>query len=729
MAKRIERVQRNRDQYPPVRPQNPEKLTEDEMNAVLLEVLQISPPCSRLATKIFRYPALYGTLVDTMNHPAIADYASKNIDFSHISRFGHYSRVLNTVAEFRAEVQKFLKRPEHMVPDTRSGLPTKDDIANTLRRYRNFEKVAGLVIEDAASYAGAWMSWMPRAVDLSPDNAYLDAVKEGMTVGEILLSVARELPYQSINLGHSFDSVQYTDLIEVLYSIVRREAAEVFPTIQVVEEIDQEKLSKVILDMTAAFEYHLPAEVRRSLPSLLRNAYSDGLPLYRVLFGLVRQFTEALVHDEHLGHQVTWKLFESLNQFELEGKTYHSDLTNQMFTFLLGAGQIQLEFSGRGDYQELILNLETLAKKDGPRKENYQQLLDFMIRCSTHFPHKVLTSANDLNEELFDLEQVKTYTYDFADRLRAIFKAGQYEVLELTLNEHVTPIAETSLRGEKYDTVMIIKLVDADHFVIDMMTTTVQDRAVPHELGYRLDMRRFRCQLFVSNGRISTFIPVAYRDQVNPAIEEALINHAKLVVGLVDISEVEAQTLLDQIDENSDQSSQSSPRKLGTREERKAAYQAAQQVDVDHIRPVRREKNTISDSLETVTTESEQFALYVPHELILSSALSEEIAKAGKKGSRAKVLQDTAKFFSRYNSQSESKPGKGIPMTAVTGPNGERIWRFYVNYDVRCIAVEVGGGKALVVMTEDHDGAYKDYDKISNVVAQALERYQEESDE
>lgn len=727
MAKRFERLRRTRDQYPPIKPENPEKLTEEEMDAVLLEVLQISKPCARLAAKIFRFPDIYATIVDDIHQPGIARYVEENIDFSHIVRFGHYSKVLATVAEFRREVRKFLQNPEQLrsaALDVRN--PTKDDIATYVRRLRNFESVADLVIKDSASYVGAWLSWKPRLEDISSDNAYLADVEAGSSVGEILLSVARELPHASLAKGHSFDSVQYTDVMEILYSVIRQEAAESFPTIYATEEIDQEKLSKVLFDLIAAFEYHLPTEVRSVLTSPLRSAYSDGVPMYRVLFGLMRQFTDALVHDKHIGHQVTWKLVDVLNSFRLAAKSYDSELSEHMFNFLLGAGQIQLEFSGMGDYQEFIVLLEKLATKESPYQQRYQNLLDFMIRSSTHFPHKVMVTGAHLSEELFDIKRITHYSFDFAERVRDIFKAGQYEVMELTLNERVTPISETSLRGEKYDTIMLIRRFADDRYVIDMMTTTVQDRPVVHELGYRLDMRRFRCQIFLEDGRVSTVIPVAQQEQMHPEIESAIIQHAKLLVGLVDIEEVREQTLRELQSEAGPLSPQDQSPWSSDREQRKASYEASRSQRQDPVQPERKVASVKQDQGDADSTESEQFALYVPHELVLSVSLREEMKKAGKKGARSKVLQDTSKFFSRYNAQSDFKPGKGIPMTAVTGPNGERIWRFYVNYDVRCIAVELGSGKAMVVMTDDHDGAYKDYDKIARVVAQALDKYQGE---
>jgi len=99
-------------------------------------------------------------------------------------------------------------------------------------------------------------------------------------------------------------------------------------------------------------------------------------------------------------------------------------------------------------------------------------------------------------------------------------------------------------------------------------------------------------------------------------------------------------------------------------------------------------------------------AIYVPQELILSDELSRELGQSRKKGPRAKLMEELRVFLEEYKITGRQKPGKGNHYKSLVGPNGQRIWRFSISYQNRCLAVEVDDGKAIIVFVGDHDFVY-----------------------
>jgi len=707
---------------------DPDHLTDKEVHQVLLEVLQISPIVERTARRIFHYSDQYAQIADGVDHPEVMAYIGDQPDLSQIIRLGFYTRVVSSCIELITEAHKFVDDPRNHFtsPKIVGRHRSPEGLAEYIRRYKNFPKVVDLMIREAESLVGGWMNRRVNVDDLDSENPYAKVVAKGHTLGDILVVASKAIQRQGLDQGHTFNSYEFTHFMELFHSVIAQEAQAAHPVIQVVEMVHEEKLSKVFFDLAGSFEYTAAPDTLQKLPHLLKDAYKDGLPLYRVLYAAVKQLPEALSHEDHPGHPVSAKIVNHLNDFALPDQLFSPDFTSEMFNFMLCAGQIQQEFAGKGSFQEFVFKLEKLANAPGDNQDWYQGLLDYMVRGSTHFPHKVITHPHDVERYIFDLSRIKPQDFSLSDRVYEILDASEYQIMEISVDENFVPIADTSLRGEKYDSIMHIHKMDEHLVLINVMVTVVTERDEPDQLGLTRDMARLSYQVSIRDGRISLFVPITHRDLLKDASEAAILHHVSEVIGLIDVDALRQKTLEEKREQRKSQNGRHH-QKSGIREERMAAYDqqrsntGAQEAGQKRVRNTSVQLNP--QTFEDDSANERDNAKYVPRELILSRELQEQLITPIKKGAQSRLSKELERFLKRYNAATESKPGKGIPYTALNGKFGVRIWRFWLTYDDRCVAVEVGQGKALVVYVGNHEDIYQDYDKVAQKVETALNEY------
>lgn len=716
----------------------PETLSDDQLNAVLLEVLQISPLTANVARRMLTQIEQHKRILGLTKRPEIARYIAEHPDVAQIIQYGFYTRLINAGLELVAEGTKFIDQPDNHYAAKRitDRYTSPAKLADYIRRYENFPRVMDLLLQESELHVGRWLTRRARTTDVDPENPYTEVVKNGHKLGAMLVIAAKDLAKRERTEADPQDktlnSLEYMDMLEVLLSVIKQEATTPSPTIAVIEEVEAEQLAKVFFDYTAYPELKIKPDQLQKIPNALRESYRDGLDLYHFMHAITKQIPEALMNEDHPGHRLTCQLVSQLNDFEMDVDLVTAPYSEEMYNYMICVGLIEKDFTGKGSFQEFIYNLYKLTTKSGPNQEWYRSQLEYLISLSRTFPHRVVLHADQIGEVMFDVSRQEQTEFDLAQGVSDLMEASEYTVMEIEVNEAELPIERTSLNGETYSSVMHIHRLENDFFLVNVLITTSEPLQQQHELGFTVQMSRFTYQINIHQGRVTTFVPVADREQIDPEVEATMISHVKHILNMIDVEALKERTQLEKdLAASKKPAAPNQPAsQVITHEQRKQTYESQRQnaptpreSAVPSARgsaqPVQLQHETFDDESNLEAEE----AKYVPRELILSRMMADELATNGKKGAKARIMKETATFFQKYNRAAENKPGKGIPYTALSGPNGERIWRFRLSYDDRCVAVEVGDGRALLVFAGDHDDTYQNYKKITEKVNQALEVY------
>lgn len=711
-------------------------LTPQEVEKVVLETLQICPDVERVAKRLFAIPAELLALNQELSQAELRHLCQDEPDLPLIARYGYYTQVLELVTALRTAADTFLadqtKTPTHPSISKRYAKPEK--FQQYARRYANFKILTDLLVRKAEGQLAAWMRLVIPHDALADHNPYAQIIDQRRGLGEVLVLASKQLAKRS---EEPLQSQEIADLLELLSVRVKQESLATRPTIELSETIDQEHLAKVFFDLVAAYRYQLPAEVEAQLPRRVRESFKRGYPLYELIYNLIQTLPSNLVSYDHPGHMIAARLISDLNKFQLSQDHPVTAQHEQMFNYLFCASLIQREYSGQLSYQDFVIKLQGLVERREENEAWYQAILEYMQQGAMHFPRKVIVEAERLHQEVFDVQSHLPITFDLADRLHQILDAGEFEVMQIEVTDRLLPASATALRAEKFETILHCARVSAEFLTVDMVVCLIHPKPEVDYLGMAEDMVRFSCRIVFDDVQQAVSFPVLDPEKVHPELRRMVLEHIFRVLKLIDVAEFRQHALAQAAAERemnqqkgngrSGSKTSSSP-KPGDRATRMKEYQD-RRAEQQSRQPVGAEVPIVSKSQDArldTTLPIPEVNKFLPIGLLLSAKLELEATRLGKKGARAQVMAQTLDFIRRYNDAAE-KPGKGETMTAVKGPNGEKVWRFVVNYDIRCIVVDIGQNRGLVVATDNRHSVYTDASELRNVVARALEDHLDQS--
>lgn len=722
----MSRKERKRDEEKKSYEAKDHLLSAEQVKSAIFNTLSICPEAARLARTIFALTESYRQLNGDMSTPHMLELAKNNPDVVTTVRLGYYARIIRTRREFRKVTREFLTdlNKHYLSQAVMKRFKTVDALESYTEKYQSFAGTVRVIDTNTAHQVAAWMGKFPKAADLDQENQYIGTTK--VEIGDTLLQIAKEHGKQR---EHGLDPVQYRDLAELIVSIIRQEVKESNFVPQRLKTTT-EPLAQVLFDLVNTYEVELTSEQLRRFPAFSLDSYKHGKDLYALLIDFLNQLPEALMKYDHPGHVITRRLVHELNGFEVEGRPNANDgqLFSKMFNYHLVASMIEKDFGGYVNFQEFMYYFAALARREDPNHAWYQDMLEHFVEMSHHFFLQAAVTAEDVEHRIFNMRKYQVTEIDLAKKIKGILGTGDYQTFTYLLTEKLVPIELTALQGDRYTSFFygIEESEDVYRIQVQIVVEHVSPDADPEDQAET--SMKFRYELKVIGGEVQLYMPITNRDELSPFAERAAVEHVKRMLAIVDV---------DQLAEDEAASTKQQPstepanKKFGNREERMRQHQeeklaqsngstSSLQIKLAAPRPAQ-------PSLETEAgdTKSETLLTYPPY-LILSSDLRDDVKDAGKKGRYSRIYADLKEFIRAYNTAPAEKPGKGIHMDGVRGPNRETVWRFKSSYKTRCVVVEVdreGQTVGLVIHVDDRNDVYEDKEEMRRIVKAAVSRY------
>ncbi|MBW7955698.1 hypothetical protein H3C66_03100 [Patescibacteria group bacterium] len=693
-------------------------LPADVVKAALLDTLKISAETHRIAAKLMHLTSDYQQLNVEVNRPGMLEFVRDNPDLMTMARLGFYSRIILAVQELERAAQEFIDNPRnspihsHVVKRYKNST----EYSQYFTRYNMFAPTVRVMVENTDSQYALWMTRMipPTATD---EYNQFGVAAETQKLGQIVVNHSHRKAKQD---RRGVKAAEYRDLAQLFVPVVRYEAEEQ-PLILSSEKTSKEQLARIFFDLINTYELRLTHEELKKIPAFLQEAVKQGIPLYQLFCDFLTELPNALANPHHAGHLATLHLVSELNRFQVEARGEVAEFHAQMFNYHLAAGLIEKDFNGSANYQQFVYNLSRLAESDDPNAAWYQAVSEYFIKGSKHFEYQIACEAADIPQRIFDSSRNIPSYYAVGDKIEEILQTGNYDTVQLLVGDELYPIEKTLLRGKQYTSFFFVERTGEESYGIDVQVAITTDGQT-QDGEAREETIKFRCRVDVIKNQLFVHLPVANKHVVSYDTELAIIQHVRQMFGLVNIEEVR-KTDEEQLTQQSTQVGQKGDRQRRKKEyaERKAAM-SPEQRDVN-IQPTALKKEV---SPGTAVEREESY--YFPQILVFDRDLWDEVKNPGAKGRFVRIAEIIKAFTDEYNMATKDKPGKGIRLAEVRGPNGEPVWRFKSSHDTRCFVVGLPNGIGWVVHVDDRGDVYDDKHEMRRMIAAIMERRTQEDE-
>lgn len=695
------------------------KASRGDAEQIIFETLEISQPTLRVAKTLFAYHDSADVVSKEMDTPEVKGMIARRHEIALLVRLGDNARFHEALAELEAKHQQFLQNDENH-PRSRTSqrkYRKPDDLKSYVKKYSYFKTRVEALRSTTKSRLSGWTNQQVDVAQLSSENEFANIT--GKELGPILIAKSNELAQES----RSLKLREYGALCELFLLVVRGDR-QLTGLITHSKNAEEESLTKILLEMTAARAINVAQE----FPTLAQETLAvskRGIPLFKLFTGFVEELSEAIIDTDHPFHELSVELLTEINSFVFSGVAVPEEVSSQPFNFQFFHGLANKDFFGEFNYQDYILKLSELADLDHPNQEWYAAFRDFALSASRLFRHEIVYEASRAQTAIFKDTPETTTEINLQVALDEIFKLSHTPFVSVIVDGVYNRVKEFDFKSDQFVMHIDARRLKGNVYLINVVAQVVdevKDLATAPQLRHK-----FRYQLRIEDGEVSAFFPVLDTEAGSENLKEVAIEQvrkalkyvrndmvAKAAVGSSETSSIEL----------TDRPGITASTKLGTHQQRIDEYSPIQKSQPDKpAQSTAAQDNTLMHS-ELAETDAVRFL--VPSSLFVSPALQNKMEKQGKKGAFAAISTDTQEFIARYNEATTAKPGKGIQMTDIYGPNGETVWRFRPNYWTRAIAVSISEGEAVIIHVEYRDSVYGDAKDMIKMVARELDKYYRE---
>lgn len=672
---------------------------------IIFDTLNISQPALKAAKAVFEMNDQAEIVSSQLDEPEIQELLTRRHELVMLARLGDNVRFMRGVTDLENAVDQFLRNPNTHFNSANVRKKLKSaEFDVYFKKYQYFNARAHAVTNTARERISAWMQ-------IEVDTTPLDKTNElknvhGQELGRVLMAMSAEMSKE----GRGLRLREFGNLCQLFLTIVRKDREKTH-LIAKSRNSSEETLTKILLEMTAVRPVDIQQEFEKLPTELVRTA-KLGLPMYRLFVGFVDILADAIVEVDHPHHEVAVELLTLVNSFEFSGLNIPDGADTQPFNYQLFQGLANKDFYGLFNYQDFIMRLSELAETSPVNKEWYVAFRQYALAASHFFAHEVVFELDRAKQVIFGPETRSHTEIDLADALERIFQKGSSPMVQIMADGWNYEITGHSFRTDRFQLLVEGRRVQKNHYIVNAEVSLMN---LEGEESTDKAMQKFRYQVRIENGIPTVYFPVVDSHNSDAVIEEQALEQVRLVIDSVYRQVIEEES---QKESKTYQTREKSvnQRKFGNRQERLASY-----VKSDKKEPIQDPMS--AESFRSESAEEDAVRLLVPSTLEVSPGLKSKMEKQGKKGSFAQIYADTADFLIRYNTSEDAKPGRGIQMTDVYGPNGETVWRFRPNSWTRAIAVSMSEGEAIVVHVDNRDSVYGDTTDMVKMVAREVDKY------
>ena len=693
----------------------------DQPRRDVFEALNLSSATVAAAKKLYAENELKTRVSELSDQPEVEAVLEENHTLLLMAKYGMAARMLRAKAELQAAAKKFMANPENSYnSDTIRRKYRKDEPGRIeyAKRYSLFPQHVDVFANVTDEQVSIWNTYQLDQPGLRTDQ----------TLGEYLHSYAAEFK-QHKRARIKLDD--FATLARLFLSVIRREHATHGNEVAKSQTPSEELFIKTLYELgTARAEF--AEQIMAQLPRELITVCRDGLPLVELFAVFYQQLVETIVDAEDHNHQLAIELLTELNTFQLTQLTIPAELRAQSFNYQLCHGLVHRDLLGDFNYQDFMCRLNDLANTPSANQEWYQTFQAYLVTSAEHFNYHPVYEAERITTDVFDTTAHHHIDVDLAAAIEVVLGNGGQPQFTVFSDDKIMPPGLVSLQSDRFIFTAQARRVRADHYIINNELSLIGSKQAADDADglFHNRVSKFRYQVRVEHGNVTVHLPVIDADQLTPEVEALALYHTKLLITVVaeDITAERPDTSkknFTYIDLNKN----TQVKKPGSRTERMNAYQAEREQTgpVADTEELREHLQAISpESLEISTVEEDAVSKFLPLQIVLPSALQRDVEKRKAKGTYAELVQLADSFVTAYNQAGEAKPGRGIQLTDVYGPDGENVYRFRSSSDTRCVVVELEDGTGLLVDIDKRDEVYGGALEMRKKVARELDKYYRE---
>jgi hypothetical protein len=618
---------------------------------------------------------------------------------------GAFAEVVESFLRIKRASEAFLanenNHPSH--PNLRKRMKNAAMFREYEMKYTKVGRLVASFLPGIHSYQPLWMNEPLPANVFSDQNEIASA--GGETYGEVYVEFVNDFAqtkHEMLSMG------ELEDLLDVFIACLRREEMK-SSVLTLGIPVEKQTLARMFFDYILMDRQNVTIKDLSHFPKNVKEMFlrgSKSLEVFRSFFSLI---PTVLTDPEHPLHAKVIQFLTVMNSFSMPALPNDEGMVfgDQTFTSLYCELLIYSDYNLITDFTKLMLKLKELSEQEGPNQEWYQQFFTVLYQKNAHLPTKIALECRDTSEVFLPVKDVPSVP-DYAAVLDQIFEANNTTELSWHYSHDVVLPEEIGLRGDAFFCRVNLEKLGANVSEVQVETAVVHIDPENENNKYTI---KFKMMAHVRQDGVELYIPIL--DPENSG--QLLLTAGTYFVRLIN-------TLYSEYSQLSDETQTKVRTTLPNRADRLAAYTAKSKDDTPQTQKY---TGAVRSTLYVDNTLAEEVARNIlPDAIEISEVVRREINKKEKKGASARIHQEADQFVADYNAAEKGKkPGKGIQVTDVFGPNGEKVWRFKPTYHTRCLIVDLSDGRGLLIHVDDREDIYDKATSLRKLVSREVHKH------